>query len=154
MQIEGKAVKTKGPFQMSVTVSIHITATPERIWAILTDANAFPRWNSTVKEVSGVIALGQIVSLKTTANPERTFKLKVTKADPGKLLVWQDGAAPMFKGVRTYTISKQTDGSSNFMMTETFTGLMLPLIAGSLPDFRPVFERYAADLKAEAERTS
>ncbi len=60
----------------------------------------------------------------------------------------------MFKGVRSYTISKRADGSSDFTMVETFTGLMLPMIAGSLPDFRPVFERYAADLKAEAERTS
>jgi hypothetical protein len=30
---------------------------------------------------------------------------------------------------------------------------MLPLIKGSLPDFGPVFERYASDLKREAERT-
>ncbi len=58
MQTDGKAVKTKGTFRMSVAVSIHIKATPEHIWAILTDASAFPRWNSTVKEVSGVIALG------------------------------------------------------------------------------------------------
>jgi hypothetical protein len=30
---------------------------------------------------------------------------------------------------------------------------MLPLIARTLPDFKPVFESYAADLKREAERT-
>jgi hypothetical protein len=30
---------------------------------------------------------------------------------------------------------------------------MLPLIKGSLPDFGPVFERYASDLKSEAERS-
>jgi hypothetical protein len=37
-------------------------------------------------------------------------------------------------------------------MTEVFSGPMLPMIAGRLPDFGPIFERYAADLKAEAER--
>ena len=36
-------------------------------------------------------------------------------------------------------------------MTEVFTGLMLPMIAGSLPDFVPVFETYATDLKNAAE---
>jgi hypothetical protein len=40
---------------------------------------------------------------------------------------------------------------SRLTMTETFTGLMLPLIAGSLPDFLPVFTRYPADLKRAAE---
>ena len=28
---------------------------------------------------------------------------------------------------------------------------MLPMIAGSLPDFAPAFEQYVADLKREAE---
>jgi hypothetical protein len=37
-------------------------------------------------------------------------------------------------------------------MAEAYTGLMLPLIAGSLPDFRPTFEQYAADLKRAAEQ--
>jgi hypothetical protein len=38
-------------------------------------------------------------------------------------------------------------------MAEVFSGLMLPMIKGSLPDFGPPFEAYAADLKREAERT-
>jgi hypothetical protein len=39
-----------------------------------------------------------------------------------------------------------------FEMTETFSGLMLPMIASRLPDFGPIFERYAADLRAGAEK--
>jgi hypothetical protein len=38
-------------------------------------------------------------------------------------------------------------------MTETFRGLMLPLIAGRLPNVGLIFERYAADLKRAAEAT-
>ena len=37
-------------------------------------------------------------------------------------------------------------------MEEVFSGLMLPMIKGSLPDFGPSFEQWVADLKAEAER--
>jgi hypothetical protein len=37
-------------------------------------------------------------------------------------------------------------------MAERFSGLILPLVKGSLPDFGPVFSRYADDLKREAER--
>jgi hypothetical protein len=36
-------------------------------------------------------------------------------------------------------------------MQEVFTGIMLPMIKGSLPDFGPAFETYAADLKRAAE---
>ena len=36
-------------------------------------------------------------------------------------------------------------------MVEVFSGVMLPMIKGSLPDFGPVFERYALDLKKAAE---
>jgi hypothetical protein len=39
-------------------------------------------------------------------------------------------------------------------MEERLSGLLLPLIKGSLPDFRPIFERYANDLKREAERAA
>jgi hypothetical protein len=36
-------------------------------------------------------------------------------------------------------------------MVETISGLMLPLIGGSLPDQGPSFERILADLKQAAE---
>jgi hypothetical protein len=36
-------------------------------------------------------------------------------------------------------------------MVERFSGIMLPLIKGSLPDFGPIFEAYARDLKRAAE---
>jgi hypothetical protein len=41
-------------------------------------------------------------------------------------------------------------------MAERFSGLMVPLAARAMPDLGPVFERFALDLKREAEgkRTS
>ena len=67
---------------------------------------------------------------------------------------WREGNA-MFLGVRTYTLTPLAGGASTrFEMNEKFSGLMLPMIGGRLPDFGPIFERYAADLKAEAERAA
>ena len=151
MQINGKATKTRSLFRMEVGVGINIRAEPERIWALLTNAGDFPRWNSTVRSIEGSIALGQTIQLKTITS-DRVFKLKVTQWQPNAVMLWQDGAAPMFKGERRYTLTPKSDGTTDFAMVEVFSGLMLPMIAGSLPDFRPTFERYAADLKQEAER--
>ena len=60
----------------------------------------------------------------------------------------------MFKGERTFTLTPQTDGTTDFEMVEILSGVMLPMIKGSLPDFAPVFDRYALDLKKEAEGTA
>jgi hypothetical protein len=148
-----KARKAGSTFRMSCTITCRIGANPDRIWALLTDAGGFPRWNTTVTSIGGTIAPGQTLELKVPTAPTRTFKPKVTAFEPGKSMVWSDGMAPMFKGVRTYELAPAPGGSTDFTMTEVFSGLMLPMIKGSLPDFAPVFETYAADLKREAERS-
>jgi hypothetical protein len=149
--MNGQAQKTKSTFRMLYAAGIHIQASAERVWALMTDAGDFPRWNSTVKSIQGTIAAGQSIQLVATVSPQRVFNLKIIEFVPAKKMVWSDGNA-MFKGVRTYSVSPRPDGSSDFSMAEEYTGLMLPMIAGSLPDFGPVFEQYLADLKREAER--
>jgi hypothetical protein len=147
------ATKTTTVFRMECAISCSIKASPERIWSLLTDAQAFPRWNSTVTSIGGTIALGQTLELRVPAAPKRVFKPKVTKFEPGQSMVWSDGVAPMFKGVRTFTLTRATEGTTDFSMVEVLAGVMLPMIKGSLPDFAPAFEAYAADLKREAERS-
>ena len=66
-------------------------------------------------------------------------------------MTWSGGVAPLFKGVRTFTLTPQPGGSTTFVMEERFSGLMLPLVGRMMPDMGPVFARYAADLKHEAE---
>ena len=150
--INGRANKTKSAFRMEYSAGINIKAKPDRVWALMTNAADFPRWNSTIKSIEGRIALGETIKLIASIAPTRTFNLKVIEFVPEKRMVWSDGNA-MFKGVRTYTLSPKADGSTDFTMSEVYTGLMLPMIAGSLPDFSPAFEQYVADLKREAERT-
>ncbi|HRF49451.1 MAG TPA: SRPBCC domain-containing protein [Anaerolineales bacterium] len=142
---------TKQTFRMEYAISGAIHATPERIWALLTNAADFPRWNSTVTRIDGRIAAGEKIALKARIAADRVFNLKVTDVEPNRSMVWRDGAAPMFTGVRTFTLAPATDGATTFAMSEVFSGIMLPMIAGSLPDFRQTFEQYFADLKREAE---
>jgi hypothetical protein len=152
MTSDGRAIKKRETFRMECGVTINIRAKPAAIWSLLTNATDFPRWNSTVSSIEGQIALGQKIRLRVPVAPKRVFKLKVSAFEPEKKMVWQDGAAPMFKGVRTFTLAPRGDDSIDFSMVEVFAGLMLPMIAGSLPDFAPSFEQYAADLKRAAEQ--
>jgi uncharacterized protein YndB with AHSA1/START domain len=139
---------------MDCAISTTIHASPDRIWAFLTDAAGFPRWNSTVTSIEGEIAEGQTLKLRVPSAPERVFKPKVSRVEAGRSMIWSDGMAPMFKGVRTFTLTPNADGSTLFSMTEAFSGLMLPLIKSSLPDFVPLFETYAEDLKRAAEESA
>jgi hypothetical protein len=146
-----KATKTGSAFRMECAIQTTINAGAAPIWALLTNAAGFPRWNSTVTSIEGQIAEGHTLKLKVPAAKDRVFKPKVSNVEPGRSMTWSDGMAPMFKGVRTFTLTPNGDGSTEFSMSEAFSGLMLPLIKGSLPDFGPVFEAYAEDLKRAAE---
>lgn len=145
------ATQTESTFRLACRVRCAIAAPPERVWALLTDAPRFPAWNSTVTKLDGRIALGERLSLEVPTAPGRTFRPKVTRLEPARIMEWTDGMAPMFKGARRFALTPTATGGTEFEMEEVFTGLMVPMIKGSLPDFAPVFDAYAADLKRAAE---
>jgi len=142
----GKATTTKKTFSRATTVSISINADPSIIWAPLTNAEDFPRWNSTVTDLKGTIKLGEKIRLKSILDAKRTLKLKVKAFQPETMMVWGDGL-----GKRTYLLEKKGAQKVIFTMTEKIGGPMFPLFAGKIPPFDEVFEKFAADLKKEAE---
>lgn len=145
--------QTRSVFSLECEVTVNIRAGADRIWRLLTDAKDFPRWNSTVTSIEGQIREGEQLRLRVPGT-DRTFTPKVSDVVPSQSMTWTGGFTPLFKGVRTFKLKPRDDGSTDFVMEERFSGLMLPLVKGSLPDFGPVFERYAHDLKKEAERTT
>ena len=143
---EGKAKTIKKTFSRETFISTTIFADPAIVWVLLTRASDFPRWNSTVTAVKGEIKEGGTIELKSILDQKRTFKLRVKEFVPEKRLVWGDAM-----GNRVYTLDKGTDGGVLFTMTEKISGPLLPLFASSIPSFDETFERFAADLKKEAE---
>jgi hypothetical protein len=144
--------QSRGVFSMTCCVSLNIHAPAATIWSLLIDANGFPRWNSTVTRIEGQIREGEQLRLHVPGT-DRIFTPRVSGVVPDKRMTWTGGFSPVFKGVRTFELKPCDDGSTEFVMEERFAGLMLPFVKGSMPDFGPVFERYANDLKHEAERT-
>jgi hypothetical protein len=146
-----KITKTRGIFSMACGVTINIRTNASDIWSLLTDAEGFPRWNSTVASIEGQIREGEKLRLRVPGT-DRVFTPKVSGVVPGERMTWTGGFAPLLKGVRNFALRPRPDGSTDFTMEERFSGLMLPLVMGSLPDFGPVFTSYANDLKSAAER--
>ena len=133
--------------------STAIRSTPERIWAILTDAAAYPSWNSTVSRVDGAVAVGQTVTVHAKLNPGRAFPVRVVELEPNSRMVWRGGMPLpfLFKGERTFTLTPKGDGTVEFDMHEVFSGWLSSLIGKSIPDLQPAFDEFAACLKQHAE---
>lgn len=143
---EGKAITTRKTFSRETSVQTTIFADPAIVWALLTRASDFPRWNSTVTSVKGEIKEGGTIELKSTLDEKRTFKLKIEEFVPQRRLAWGDA-----QGSRVYTIDKGAGNSVLFKMSEKIGGPLFPLFAKYIPPFDESFERFAADLKKEAE---
>jgi len=146
MTQEGKATTTRTTFSRETAVSTTILADAAIVWALLTHASDYPRWNSTVTSITGEIREGSSITLKSTLDAKRTFNLKVKEFVPEKRLVWGDAM-----GSRVYTLTRGSGENTIFSMSEKIGGLLFPLFAGAIPSFDESFERFASDLKTEAE---
>lgn len=132
--------------------STTIQATPERIWAILTDAPAYPDWEPNVLRIEGEIALGEKLRVFTTLSPDRAFPVEVTELLPGRRMVWSSGMPlGLFEGERRFELEALPEGETRVSTREEFRGLLLPVIGRSIPDLDESFEQFVAALKARAE---
>jgi hypothetical protein len=137
------------------TTSTSIRATPESVWAILTDASSYERWNPEIVRVEGRIALGEKIKAHVLLHGGvvQPVTVRVTTLEPPQRMVWTGGMPlGLFTGRRIFSV-KPADGESiEFTMQVQFSGLLSSLIAKSLGDRQPDIDALAAGLKKWAER--
>jgi hypothetical protein len=142
----GKATTVRKTFSRETNISINIKADSSILWALLTNSVDYPRWNSTIISIVGTIEPMGKIKLTSTLDPKRVFKLKVIEFQPEHLLIWGDAM-----GRRKYSLQRITANETEFSMTEKIAGPLFPLFASMIPPFDESFEKFAADLKKEAE---
>lgn len=123
---EPAVIQTHRTFSLTCAVESNIRAKATTIWRILTDADGFSRWNSTVSRIEGRIREGEWLRLHVPGT-DRSFTPVVSDVVPNECMTWTGGFAPIFKGVRTFKLRPRDDGSTDFEMKERFSGLMLLL---------------------------
>jgi hypothetical protein len=147
---EPAITQSRGVFSLFCRVELKVLAPADRIWAVLTDAQGFPRWNSTVTRIEGEIREGATLRVHVPGT-DRVFTPRVSGVVPNVRMTWTGGFSPMFKGVRTFELRPRSDGATDFAMGERFSGLMIPFVGRVMPDFGPIFARYANDLRRATE---
>jgi hypothetical protein len=131
--------------------SVDINAPADRIWSILTDAPAYPTWDSGVTQVEGRIADGETVTVQSEVAAGRAFPVKVAMRPPNEM-TWTGGMPlGLFTGVRTFRLARGEDGSTRVTMREEYSGPLAGLMSRSIPDLQPSFDRFVQGLKARAE---
>lgn len=143
--------QTKSALSMTCRIETAIGAPAAIVWRLLTDASGFPRWNSTVSAIEGEIREGERIRIHAPGT-KQTFTPKVSDVAPERRMLWSDGVDLVFRGARRFELEPKGADATDFIMEERFSGVMFALTKGMMPDFRPIFEAYANDLKREAER--
>jgi hypothetical protein len=134
----------------TLQASIQINATPQRVWAVLTDLPGYRRWNPFIISSSGTVRTGATLTNRMhDATGTTTFTPVIQVVEPGRELRWIGRVGPggIFDGQHTFTIQRLGPGRVLFTQRENFTGVAIPFFEGRLhADTLPQFHAMNAAL--------
>jgi len=133
-----------------------IDAPPDRVWAILADFRSYPEWNPFVKSILGDLREGArlAVQIVPSGGKGMAFRPVVTELRDGAVLEWQGHLLfpGIFDGRHRFELWPNTDGTTLFVQSETFSGVTIPFFGSILEDTRRGFEAFNEAIKARSER--
>ena len=108
---------------MTCRVEISIETSAEIVWSLLTDRKRLPALELHDHMASTVTSVKASASGCMCLGTNRTFRPTVSGVVPARRMVWGDGLALIFKGVRTFVLKPRDDASTDFVMEERFSGV-------------------------------
>ena len=134
---------------------IEIDATPERVWAILTDFASYPAWNPFIEFIRGEPVVGSKLEIRI-APPDgkaMTFKPTVLNAEPGRELRWLGRVLfpRIFDGEHILQLEPLAGGRVRFVQAERFRGALVPFLGKTLDKTERGFTAMNEALKRRAE---
>lgn len=111
---------------MKIKTQIHIEASPEQVWQVLTDFDTYAAWNPFIVSIAGDVALGNMIDVKVQG---MRFKPKVLQFETNKAFVWKGKLfiKGLFDGTHSFKLQDNGDGSTTFLHGENFSGILVPL---------------------------
>ncbi|MEU3406414.1 SRPBCC domain-containing protein [Streptomyces sp. NPDC006670] len=144
----------------NITTEIIIDATPEEVWAVLTDLPRYCVWNPFIRQAVGQVAPGERLRLTRYAESGKptTFHPTVRICVPAAELRWVDRflVRGLFDGERFFRLSEGPGRTTRLEHGERFRGLLVPflgkLLEGTARNFTTMNE--ALRSRVEAARTT
>lgn len=139
--------------KISYAAAVAVNAPPEAVWSVITNGARYTEWNSGITLLKGEVKPGAKITIASETSPGQTFPVTVTEFAAPQSMVWVGGLPfGLFNGVRYFLVHPNGAGSK-FTTGEDFSGPLLKLMNGMVPDLQESFEKLAANLKAEVERS-
>ena len=113
-----------------IRTEIIINATPDKVWAILTDFKNYPKWNPFIKTIEGEVGVGK--KIKAYIEPPQaqgmTFNPKVLAFEENKEFRWLGHFlfAGLFDGEHKFELIDNHNGTTTFVQSEKFKGILIP----------------------------
>jgi hypothetical protein len=144
---------------LTLRTEIDIAAGADRVWDVLTDFPAFPRWNPFIRRIDGVLAprARLTVRIEPPGGRGMTFRPRVLRVEPGRYFSWRGRTLipRLFDGEHFFELAPSDSVGVRFVHGEVFRGLLVPLLATTLrTTTRQGFELMNAALKARVEGAS
>lgn len=139
-----------------LSTEITIEAPPERVWAILTDLEAYASWNPFVVDVEGEPSVGHrlVNRMQPPGGRAQTFEPTVTVVEPPRTFEWLGhlGVPGLFDGRHRFELEPTGDGCTRLVHQESFSGLFVRFLRSTLDTrTRRGFELMNEALKCRAE---
>ena len=111
---------------------IEINASPEDVWAVLTDFSKFPEWNPFMRRASGEVKQGERIEvyLQPPDGTGMAFKPTLTRVEANRELRWLGHTlvSGVFDGEHIFIIEPLEDDRVRFVQREKFTGMLASLM--------------------------
>lgn len=146
-----KIVKT-----MKIKTEILIHSTPDKVWDVFTDFENYPKWNPFIKSVKGEVKLYNKIKVKIRQSDtkEMGFKPKIKTLSVNKELSWLGHLwfPGLFDGEHKFELIDHKNGTTTFIQSETFKGLLVSLLKKQLENnTKKGFEEMNMKLKKMVE---
>lgn len=134
-----------------------INASPQKVWAILTDFASYLQWNPFIKSITGNVATGETIKvrLEPPGASGMTLKPKVLVFSPDSEFRWLGHllVPGLFDGEHSFELVDNMNGTTTFRHSEKFKGILIPLFAKLLDvNTRNGFHEMNHALKERAEQ--
>ena len=135
-----------------VVTEIHINASPDKVWQVLTANHEWAAWNPFITMSIGTISVGGKITntMEMKGQKPMTFKPTVLKADEAHELRWLGRLwlPGIFDGEHYFKL-EASDGGTKFTQGEVFRGILVWML--KLEDVKASFGELNAALKKRVE---
>ena len=143
---------------VDVYTEIEVDAPKERVWAAISDFDAYASWNPLMIEVRGKAEAGQRMDWTSRiAGADRPYDAKIDKAEPYRELSWTGPISSLgrvlFWGTHSLIVEELGPRRVRFINKERFGGLMsIPYGSFLRTGVRDAYDRMNAAVKLRAEQ--